>query len=209
MDELKLKTFVVGSLANNAYLVFSEKTKDAFLIDAPYPSTKIKRFIQKKGLSLEFITLTHAHYDHVGSLEDFDQTFYVHKEDEFLLTDSKLNGSAFFSTPLLIDKPHQFYDSKVKLSFEGSKIDVIHTPGHTPGGVCLKIGNWLFTGDTLFYRSVGRTDMPYASSEKLISSIEKKLFVLDEQTIVYPGHGPESTIGQEKAENPFLLNTSW
>jgi len=199
----KLKIFVLGNLGNNAYLLYDELTKEALLIDVPKPSLDIKRFLHKNGLNLKFVLLTHGHFDHIEGFDGFNVPFFIHPNDEEFLTDPRINASLFCGAPVVIrDKP-QLLDSD-KLFFGNTKIDVIHTPGHTPGSVCFKIGDWLFSGDTLFFHSVGRTDIPFASHADIIASIKNKLLILDPGTIVYPGHGGHTTIGEEERNNPFL-----
>ena len=200
---LKLKTFVLGDLGNNAYLLYDDITKEAFLIDVPKPSLEIKRFLQKNELVLKFVLLTHGHFDHIWGLQGFSVPFFIHPKDEEFLTDPRINASLFCGEPVAIrEKPH-FFDGD-HLAFGSQKIEVIHTPGHTPGSVCFKIGDWLFSGDTLFCHSIGRTDIPFASYEDIIASIKNKLLVLDPATVVYPGHGGPTTIGDEERDNQFL-----
>ena len=205
MDELSLKTFCLGELSNNCYLIFDKITKHAFIIDKPSPGNELDEFIKHQSLTIDFIALTHAHFDHISGLCESSIPFYIHRQDLPLLGDPSLNGSSFFLSPFSIQRKPNFYGQGVPLRFEKHKIDVIHTPGHTPGSVTLKLGNWLFSGDTLFFDSVGRTDVPLASSSDLIESIKGKILTLPADTIVYPGHGPSTTVGREKAENPFLV----
>ncbi len=206
MDELTLKVFIVGSLANNCYLIYSRKSKNACLIDCTAPTSRVRAFIKSHELKLSFIWLTHAHFDHITGLNDFTAPFYLHKDDAPFLADADLNGSAFFNEEVASSRKPLLYHEAGALSFEARPLTVIHTPGHTPGSVCLLLDNWLFSGDTLFYRSVGRTDVPGGSQEALFDSIKSKLLILSPGVQVYPGHGPETTIGEEKASNPFLAS---
>jgi glyoxylase-like metal-dependent hydrolase (beta-lactamase superfamily II) len=204
MDELSLKIFVVGDLANNCYLIFSKKSKKGFIIDCPSPTHAVRKFIENNNLDILFIALTHAHFDHITGLTDFDIPCYVHGADGPFFENAQLNGSSFFSRPLVINRRPSFYDETPGLSFDNVSLRIIHTPGHTPGSVVIYYRGWLFSGDTLFYRSVGRTDIPQASQESLLASIRTKLLILPPETVVYPGHGPATTIGEEKEQNPFL-----
>lgn len=204
MDELKLKTFVGGPLANNSYLILSQDKKKGCLIDSPWDSREVIDFIKDQKIELIFVLLTHAHFDHIHGLNDFECPFYVHSGDKPLLNDPQLNGSFLFGEGVISSKEANFYSQDQSLNFSGRQIEVIHTPGHTPGSTCLKVADWLFSGDTLFFDSVGRTDIPLSSSEALISSLHEKVMILPDATIVYPGHGPSTTIGREKKENPFL-----
>ena len=204
MDELILKTFVLGELSNNCYLIFSKKSKKACLIDAPAPISELNDFIKSRSLDIVFIALTHAHFDHIKGLNSESVPFYIHESDIPFLKDPNLNGSIFFGSPVVVEKAPEIYREGMPFCFEDKPIDIIHTPGHTPGSVSLKLGNWLFSGDTLFFGSVGRTDVPLASEEVLISSIREKIMSLPGGTAVLPGHGPSTTVERERKHNPFL-----
>jgi len=201
---LTVKRFVVGGMRNNCYLVYDAHSKKAFLVDASSPCEEIMRFISHEELHLDFIILTHGHFDHIADVECFNVPFYIHEADAEFLTDPRINASLFCGNPISVKAHPIIVNSNTVLDFEGNNIEIIHTPGHTPGGICLKIEHWLFSGDTLFYRSVGRTDIPLSSHDDIISSIQFKLFALPDNTKVFPGHGEETTIGYEKAHNPFL-----
>ncbi|UCC94288.1 MAG: MBL fold metallo-hydrolase [Candidatus Omnitrophota bacterium] len=203
MDTLELKNFVLGELFTNSYLIFDRETKKAIIIDVPYPCAQLRKYIQGEDIEVLFIALTHAHFDHIGGLKEFSWPFYLHQNDLSLLNDADLNGSALFGSRIVIGREPLKYAAK-PLHFDSYPIDVIHTPGHTPGSVSLKVGNWLFSGDTLFCDSIGRTDIPLASQESLLQSIHEKICVLPEDTVIYPGHGPSTTVGREKRYNPFL-----
>ncbi|MFH1519107.1 MAG: MBL fold metallo-hydrolase [Candidatus Omnitrophota bacterium] len=204
MDELIIKTFCLGDIFNNCYLVFGPKSKKGFLIDAPAPVDEILDFVKIRNLIISFIALTHAHFDHIAGLESLQFPFYVHREDSGFLNNSQLNGSVLFGRPFEINKKPRLYAEGMPFYFGQYPIEIIHTPGHTPGGVSLKLNNWLFSGDTLFSGSVGRTDIPGASQELILKSIKEKLLSLPPETQVYPGHGDSTTIGREIATNPFL-----
>ena len=204
MDRLGLKTFIFGGLYNNCYLIFDKESKEAFIIDSPAFGEEIFSFIQSQGLKILFIALTHAHFDHIEGLNEFSVPFYVHKDDAPFLKDPNLNGSVFFSGNVVIDKIPNLYQEEKPLYFGEYPIEVIHTPGHSPGSVSLKLNKWLFSGDTIFLNSIGRTDIPLASGDVLIKSIKEKILILPSDTIVYPGHGDSTTVEKEKADNPFL-----
>jgi len=204
MDGLNIKAFCLGDLFNNCYLVFDSKSQKGFLIDAPAPVDEILDFIKSRNLIISFIALTHAHFDHIAGLESLPFPFYIHRDDSGALNNSQLNGSALFSQPFEINKKPCLYEEGAPLYFGNYPIKIIHTPGHTPGGVSLKLNNWLFSGDTLFSGSVGRTDIPGASQELIIKSIKEKLLILPPEIQVYPGHGESTTIGREAKSNPFL-----
>ena len=204
MDALAIKTFCLGDLFNNCYLIFDDKSKKAFIIDSPAPTDELINFIQSQNLNIEFIALTHAHFDHIGGLRSLPFPFYIHQDDLQLLKDPQMNGSAFFNSSIMVEKKPRLYKNNEPLHFDNYSIEVIHTPGHTPGSVSLKLNNWLFSGDTLFLDSIGRTDIPLASQERIIKSIKEKLLVLPSDTTVYPGHGAPTTIAREAKLNPFL-----
>ncbi|MFH1505258.1 MAG: MBL fold metallo-hydrolase [Candidatus Omnitrophota bacterium] len=205
MDKLELKTFITGELHDNCYLIIDQESKQCFMVDCPAPTDEIDKFIQAQGLQVLFIALTHAHFDHISGLGKSSSPFYVHPEDVCLLTDPRLNGSVFFSSFVVIKKEPYLYDQEKPLEFKGHIINVIHTPGHTPGSVSLKLDNWLFSGDTIFFDSVGRTDIPLASHDVLIKGIKEKILTLAPQTVIYPGHGSATTVEREKKHNPFLI----
>jgi glyoxylase-like metal-dependent hydrolase (beta-lactamase superfamily II) len=204
MDELVLKTFVLGELYTNCYLIFSKESKRGFLIDAPAPLDEVDEFIRAQGIEVLFVALTHAHFDHIRGLQSIRIPFYVHRADVSLLRDPSLNGSAIFGSSVIIKEVPRIYKEDEPLSFQGRSIRLIHTPGHTPGSVSLQLNGWLFSGDTLFFDSIGRTDIPLASGDTIIASIREKLFALGSDIAVYPGHGPQTTIGREKKHNQFL-----
>ena len=204
MDALAIKTFCLGDLFNNCYLIFDDKSKKAFIIDSPAPTDELINFIQSQNLNIEFIALTHAHFDHIGGLRSLPFPFYIHQDDLQLLKDPQMNGSAFFNSSIMVEKKPRLYKNNEPLHFDNYSIEVIHTPGHTPGSVSLKLNDWLFSGDTLFLDSIGRTDIPLASQKGIIKSIKEKLLVLPSETIVYPGHGASTTIAREAKLNPFL-----
>lgn len=202
MVKLDLRVFASGPLETNNYLIFDKQSRKAFIVDLSSSSGEIFDFLKKEKLEVDFVALTHAHFDHIQGLEQTNFPFYIHRQDLDLISDPETNGSAFFSISLKIEKKPFIYGQKVK--FSDSEIEVIHTPGHTPGSVSLKLDQWLFTGDALFSGSIGRTDLPLASSQLLLKSIKEKILVLPDETVIYPGHGPSSTLLQEKKFNPFL-----
>ncbi len=182
---MEIKKFVLGALENNVYLLIKEK--DAVLIDCEQPAV-ILRYLEKNGLKLKMILLTHGHFDHVRGLEEIKERtkakVWVNKKDVGLQYGGEIAADMFFK------------DGQV-IKFGGEEIKVIFTPGHTPGSVCFLIGNSLFSGDTLFKQGVGRTDLPGGNAEELKKSL-RRLLALPPETNVYPGHGEETTINEEK-----------
>lgn len=191
-----IKRMVVGPLATNCYLV-SNHTK-AFIVDPGGDAALIKEYIKQKKLSVEFVINTHSHVDHIMADSELGYPVSIHQFDAPALQDAESNHSRFLVGTFHPCKPAQLLHDNDRIRFDDLDIKVLHTPGHTPGGICLQIGNSVFTGDTLFRDGVGRTDLPGGSESELLSSITKKLLCLDDSVRIYPGHGEESTIGRER-----------
>ncbi len=206
---MKVERFVTGMISTNCYLAVNEETKQAVIVDPAECPGAIKDYIRSEGIKVEAIFLTHAHFDHTmgidGFLELFDIPVYVHEEDEAMMNDASLNGSSDYTPGYTFSKARYLKGGEV-LSYAGYDFKVLHTPGHTPGCVCYYVESEkvLFSGDTLFQNSVGRTDLPGGSMSNLVRSIREKLYVLPDDTLVYPGHMGETTIGYEKAHNMFV-----
>ena len=203
-----LENISVGPYGVNCYVLAEDKNKKAIIIDPGDEPEKIKRILAKYKLKPGLIINTHGHMDHIGADDAFGVSVYIHKDDLSLLSDPNLNLSNFFANPIQITSGRHILNDKDEVSLGKIKLEVLHTPGHTPGGICLLLkepqDNIVFSGDTLFFQGIGRTDFALASLEQLKKSIEEKLFVLDSKTKVYPGHGPLTTIGEEKKRNPFF-----
>lgn len=204
---MKIHNLCVGSLEVNCYVVVADSGR-AILIDPGAEPVKIKRFIKDNRISPAFILHTHGHIDHIGADSKLCLPVYIHKKDLPLLKNPQLNLSALFSEPFALKDNIKTFDSDCILTLDSISLKVIHTPGHTPGSCCfLLLGQErkiLFSGDTLFYLGIGRTDFTGGCQQELMKSIKEKLFSLDDDTLVYPGHGPGTTIGKEKKNNPFL-----
>ena len=203
-----LKAICVGPYEANCYILAEDENNKAIIIDPGDEPDKIKKVLAKYKLKPGLIINTHGHMDHIGADDAFGVCVYIHKDDLNLLDDPNLNLSGFFATPLHIASCRKALEDKQEIRLDKIRLQVLHTPGHTPGGICLLLKqpkrNIVFSGDTLFNQGIGRTDFPFASLAQLKKSVENKLFVLDDQTQVYPGHGSSTTIGQEKKSNPFL-----
>jgi len=198
-----LETVVVGPYQANCYILAEKEGAEAIIIDPGGDYNKIKKVIDEHKLIPKVVINTHGHIDHIGANDKFRLPVYIHKEDAQCLLDSKRNMSAFLGSPVALDSKIKTLNDKDKITLGKLSLEVIHTPGHTPGGICLKIGDIVFTGDTLFYGGIGRTDFPYASEEKMRESL-KKLMSLPDKIKILPGHGQTSSIGEERKTNPFI-----
>ena len=196
--EFFLKRFVVGPLYVNAYLLADPKTKDACLIDPGADHKKMKDIISKNGFNLKFIINTHGHGDHIGSNGSFGVPIYIHSLDKDFLTDPKKNLSPLIMLKIISPQASRLLEDGDTIELGSLRLEVIHTPGHTPGSISLKLDDIAFTGDTLFNDGVGRTDFSYGDEDALLNSIKNKLLTLADDTVIYPGHGEPSTIGDEK-----------
>lgn len=199
-----------GVYAANCYIVGDETTKEGIIVDPAGEKDKILNFIQKLGLNINYIVLTHGHGDHIGALkklkEELDVPVYIHEEDERMIIDKDINLSSQMTMEEVELTPDKLLKDGDEINFGNITAHIIHTPGHTPGSIVIKINNKLITGDTLFKGSIGRTDLPGGSYDKILESIKNKLLNFDDETSVLPGHGPSSTIGIEKMSNPFIRN---
>lgn len=202
--DLIIQKLEVGPLGANCYIVADKATSDAFIIDPGGEPDRIKDALKKEKLNLKFIINTHGHGDHILGNGYFGVPVYVHSLDKDFLTDPSKNLSGFFGLFMKASKADRLLEDGEKISMDNLEVEIIHTPGHTPGGISIKIDGVVFTGDTLFAGGIGRTDLPGGDEEQLFKSIKDKLFALDDDVIVYPGHGGESTIGREKKNNPFF-----
>ena len=207
---MRIKKFVIGMVGTNCYVVYNENTKECFVVDPAAPSAPLVEFIQTEGLQLQGILLTHGHFDHIMGLsdvmEDVKVPVYVEEADLPMMTDGESNlSSTYVRGGYRFEEAVPVSDGQ-QLEIAGFQFRVIHTPGHTPGGCCyyMEQEGVLFSGDTLFQTSVGRSDFPGGSASALVRSVKEKLLVLPEETHVYPGHMEETTIGYEKLHNPFI-----
>lgn len=203
-----LRTLPVGPLGVNCYIVASEETKKAIVVDPGDEAETILGKVEELGLQVDLIVNTHAHFDHTMALAKVKAAtgarFAIHPLEVPGLS-RKPGGFADWFGPMdPLPEPDFTLDDGDKASVDGLELTVIHTPGHSPGGICLLGDGFVLTGDTLFMLSVGRADVPGGNWDQLLESIRTRLFVLPDETMVYPGHGGRSKIGLEKVHNPFV-----
>ena len=206
MGQIKVNCARVGAIGTNCYIVGTEASKEIVVIDPGDNAQLIGNYIENNGLELKAILLTHAHFDHIGGVPELKERFavpvYVHELDEPMLADKRKNmGMTEYK---LRDDDVRLKDGDV-INIAGMEFEVIHTPGHTPGGVCyyIKSENVLFAGDTMFRFSYGRTDFPGGSFTDLMKSIKEKLLPLPEETTVYPGHEGATNIANERITHDY------
>jgi glyoxylase-like metal-dependent hydrolase (beta-lactamase superfamily II) len=192
----------------NCYLLSDPDSKEAVFIDPGAESEILIDKISDQDLNLKFIINTHCHIDHTAEvssvLSHFNVPFYIHRGELPILKNLKEQGD-FFGLPVLeIPTVSDYIEDNQTLELGKMKMKIIHTPGHSPGGISIVIKDSVFVGDCLFLDSIGRTDLLGGNYDQLLTSIKTRLLTLDDSTIVYPGHGPSTTIGRERMNNPFL-----
>lgn len=210
---IQIKKFTFNPVQENSFVVYDESGECA-IIDAgcyfDYERKELDDFIAAKKLKPVKLINTHCHFDHIMGITHcrikYKIPFEIHPDEKPLIEQAESHGDLFGIPMEPVDAPDAYFQEGDRISFGNSYLDVIAAPGHSPGGVVFYNSNQkiLFAGDVLFYGSIGRTDLPGGSFEQLIDNIKTKLLVLPEETIVYSGHGPETSIGFEKNKNPFL-----
>jgi hydroxyacylglutathione hydrolase len=206
-----LKTLAVGPLACNCYIVGSESSRKGIIIDPGAEAKRILKTVNDLGLMIPLIVVTHMHFDHVGALkpvkEETGAQFALHEAEAeanvgvFSRMLSSMTGGSFGQLP----EPERLLKDGDIINIDDLHFTVLHTPGHSPGGISLYGNGIVFSGDSLFNYGIGRTDLSGASHAQLMYSIQNKLMTLPDETVVYPGHGPSTTIGEERRGNPFLV----
>ncbi|MCC5911531.1 MAG: MBL fold metallo-hydrolase [Clostridiaceae bacterium] len=203
-----LERMAVGVYGANCYIIGDENTNEAMVIDPGGDAGEILKVLRNNEMQLKYILLTHGHGDHIGGLQELkdetDALIYIHKNDLYLLEDKDKNFSSRMGGPVIEMTTEHFLEDGDVLQLGDIELKIIHTPGHSQGGICIHVENMLFTGDTLFANSIGRTDLDGGDYQQIIQSIKEKLMGLRDDTTVFPGHGPASKIGIEKTTNPYI-----
>lgn len=207
---MKITNLPSGALQVNTYLVVDEETNKGFIVDPGGYNPVLTKMVKEENIDIEYIIITHGHSDHICGVNEHKNDFpnakiVAHEEEKAMLSDTDFNFSASFGMPYTVEADIYVKDGDV-LSFGNTELKIFHTPGHSPGGICIyaEKENVLFSGDTLFRQSIGRTDFPGCSFNQLAESIHNKLFVLPDETQVFPGHMGPTEIGFEKRSNPFV-----
>ena len=209
---MEIDRLILGAYETNCYILRkSSAANGCVVVDPGLEVEQLLDFIKRHKLNPAAVVLTHGHIDHIGGVGELRENYpdvrvYIHKLDAKMLENSYSNLSAMMGAAFSTEPADFSLEDGSVIEQAGVKLQVLHTPGHTPGGICLysKDEGIVFTDDTLFAESIGRTDFPGGSLEQLLKSVREKLFTLPDDTIVYPGHGPSTTIAREKAHNPFL-----
>ncbi|HWR40974.1 MAG TPA: MBL fold metallo-hydrolase [Patescibacteria group bacterium] len=205
---MKVIKMEVGHLGTNCYIAYCEQTQKAVVIDPGSNGNELLALLQRENLTVEYIINTHGHADHIGANDQLKAAtkapVLIHKEDAGMLTSAHRNLSAFIGGGFEVAAGDRLLEEGDVIECGSLRLKVIHTPGHTPGGICLLAGDVLFSGDTLFAESIGRTDFPGGSYKALIQNIKEKLMILPDDVKVCPGHGPDTTIGWERKMNSFI-----
>jgi hydroxyacylglutathione hydrolase len=199
---------VVGPIQANCFILGCDKTREAVVIDPGDEANRILSGLQKKALQLKYIINTHGHFDHVGGnkalKEKTEAPILIHRAEAPMLAHLADSAAVWGMHIENSPAPDRLLEDGDRITFGEITLEVIHTPGHSPGGISLYTPKDLFVGDTLFAGSIGRTDFPGGDYDTLIASVRNRLFVLGDDVRVFPGHGPDTTIGTEKKYNPFF-----
>ncbi|NLI01618.1 MAG: MBL fold metallo-hydrolase [Chthonomonadales bacterium] len=205
---MTLRAFNVGPMDNNTYLIGDEATREAFIVDPGFGTAPIMDQVNSDGWTVRTVLNTHAHLDHIAEnalfVEVFGAGLALHPADRALMDAAGAQAQWFgVPPPRMVTPTHDLWDGE-ELALGGSSVRVIHTPGHSPGSVCFAGPDWIVVGDLIFAGGIGRADLPGGDYDTLIESIRSRILTLDDTVRLYPGHGPSTTVGQERRTNPFL-----
>ena len=205
---MKIIAMEVGVIGTNCYVVINEEQKKGVVIDPGGDADQILEKIKQKGITIEAIFLTHGHSDHIMAVDEVREVtgakVYISEADADILTKASSNLSVYMGAGREFKAADEFLIDGETITAAGLKFQVVATPGHTKGGICLLCGDTVFCGDTIFSESIGRTDLPGGSYSQILHSIKTKIMVLPDEMKLLPGHGPATTIGWERRRNPFL-----
>lgn len=206
---IEIAVLTVGPVQTNCYIVNKKGNRSCVVIDPGEEAGKIAGYLKRNGLENEGVLLTHGHFDHITGVSELlsmaGGKLYASEAEKELLKDPMLNSSALTGRPVALE-PEYFLKDGQEFELAGMRFQVLYTPGHTIGSCCfyLEEEKVLFSGDTVFLESVGRTDLPTGNGQKLVESIRSRIFTLPPEVKIYPGHGPETSIEYEKRNNPFV-----
>lgn len=205
---MKILALEVGMIGTNCYIAINEATNAGVVIDPGGDGAKILSIIEKHGVKIEAIFITHGHSDHIMALDEVRSAtgakVYISKADEPMLTNANTNLSMFMGQNQTFSAADEYFTDNQELSVAGMNFKILATPGHTLGGMCILTDKVVFCGDTIFAESIGRTDLPGGSYEQILKSIKEKILPLADDVQLLPGHGPATTVGWERRRNPFL-----
>lgn len=209
---MEIRKLSLGQMGTNCYILWDENSLEAAVIDPGFEDSRILKIIEDNKLNVKYILLTHGHFDHLGGVNLVKAAtgakVLIHENDANCLTEPKRNLSALAGMALELEPADGLFSEREPIRVGKLNIRVIHTPGHSKGGVCFLVEDTLIAGDTLFNTSIGRTDFADGDLSELLGNIVAKIFVLDDDIKVLPGHGENTTIGYEKKHNPFLQGRS-
>jgi len=211
-----INTIVLGDLNSNIYVVEDEETKESVIIDPAVDFVKIQDFISGRGITIKAILVTHGHFDHIGAVDSLQEVYkcpvYTSQGEAEIMSDTTMNLCAYFNYNSIKAHATHFVENNETISLSKAlTFKIIFVPGHSPDGVCYynEANNVLFAGDTLMEGRIGSTDYYAGSSYDLVENIKNRLMVLPDKTILYPGHGENSTIGHEKKHNHYYFKSMW
>jgi len=208
---MMIRTVVVGEFQANCYLVVDEQSGKGMLIDPGGDAEALLALVEQERVELVLVIVTHAHIDHIGALDIVRRSTgakaVIHSADACSLQDPDLNLSVLMNQPQRFELPEVVVEHGSTMLLGKMTVQFIHTPGHTPGSISVLVDEHVFTGDCLFAGGIGRVDLPGGNWDALTSSIKERLYLLPDVTKVFPGHGPETTIGKERKSNPYVRSS--